>query len=215
MSTFTTVLFDLDGTLTDPGVGITNSVAHALSYYGIEVEDKTTLYPFIGPPLAESFMRYFDFSEEKAKRAVDVYREYYAVRGIFENKLYEGVSDTLSHLYDFGITVALATSKPEVFAKKILTHFGIDRYFTYIGGSELDHKRTDKHEVIEYVLSNLPGAEREKTLMVGDTRFDIEGAAASSLSSIGVTYGYGIKEELLQAGAMATVDVPSQLLQFI
>ena len=138
------ILFDLDGTLTDPGEGITNSVAYALARYGITVEDKSTLNCFIGPPLAESFAKYYHLSDEDSKRAVDIYREYFAVKGIFENRLYDGISEMLKTLKKAGKTLLLATSKPEVYAKQILDHFDLLQFFTFVGGSELDHRRVDK-----------------------------------------------------------------------
>ncbi len=228
------ILFDLDGTLTDPGEGITNSVAYALSKYGMEVSDRKALYSFIGPPLVDSFMKFYGFSEEGAKEAVSVYREYFRDRGIFENLLYPGVKEMLAGLRAAGATLVLATSKPEVFALRILEHFGIAEFFTAVAGSSLDHSRTDKHEVIEYALWKLTasgdepfvgekgssgsgGADlcvgeeiRTRAVMVGDREHDVSGAKKSRLSSVGVLYGYGSREELLTAEADEIVpDVPS------
>lgn len=126
---YQTVLFDLDGTLTDPGEGITNSVVYALKKYGIEVSDKTELYKFIGPPLHESFQVFYGFSEEKAQEAVKYYREHYSKTGIFENKVYDGMEDTLELLKNSGRRLVVATSKPEKFAKQIL-HFHLIKYFS-------------------------------------------------------------------------------------
>jgi phosphoglycolate phosphatase len=209
------VLFDLDGTLTDPGEGITNSVAYALERYGIEVKDKSTLNCFIGPPLSQSFTKYFGFDEQRANEAVNVYREYFATKGIFENKLYDGVCELLSALKKEGKTVILATSKPEIFAAKILEHFKIMEYFDIVCGSELNGNRVDKHEVIECALERADITDRSNAVMVGDRLHDIIGAESSGLTSVGVTYGYGSIEELETAGATHTVNTVEELKALI
>lgn len=210
MPSFKYIFFDLDGTLTNPAEGITNSVAHALKYYGISVSDKTQLYKFIGPPLAQSFSEFYGFSPDKAKEAVDKYREYFADTGIFENKVYDYIPEVLSKLKKAGFSLAMATSKPEVFAKRIADKFELTQYFDFIGGSLLDNSRTDKGEVIEYVLSSLK-ADREKTIMVGDRSHDILGAKKCSVKSVGVLYGFGNREELEKAGADYIAETPTQL----
>lgn len=204
------IFFDLDGTLTNPAEGITNSVAHALKYYGISVSDKTQLYKFIGPPLAQSFTDFYGFSPDKAKEAVEKYREYFADTGIFENKVYEHIPEVLENLKNAGFSLAMATSKPEVFAKRIANKFELTKYFDFIGGSLLDNSRTDKGEVIEYVLRSLK-ADREKTIMVGDRSHDILGAKKCSVKSLGVLYGFGSLEELKNAGADYIVETPKEL----
>lgn len=195
------VLFDLDGTLTDPSEGITNSVAYALLKYGIEVEDKSELYDFIGPPLINSFMKYYGFSKEEAKQAVVYYREYFSVKGIFENRLYDGVISLLDSLKKAEKRIVLATSKPEKFAVQILKHFDMFQYFDFIGGATMDEKRTEKDEVIRYVLNELDLREKSSVIMVGDRRYDIEGAHINGIKAIGVEYGFGSKEELEKADA--------------
>lgn len=210
MQSFKYIFFDLDGTLTNPAEGITNSVAHALKYYGISVSDKTQLYKFIGPPLAQSFSEFYGFSPDKAKEAVDKYREYFADTGIFENKVYDYIPEVLSKLKKAGFSLAMTTSKPEVFAKRIADKFELTQYFDFIGGSLLDNSRTDKGEVIEYVLSSLK-ADREKTIMVGDRSHDILGAKKCSVKSVGVVYGFGNREELEKAGADYIAETPTQL----
>lgn len=210
MQSFKYIFFDLDGTLTNPAEGITNSVAHALKYYGISVSDKTQLYKFIGPPLAQSFSEFYGFSPDRAKEAVDKYREYFADTGIFENKVYDYIPEVLSKLKKAGFSLAMATSKPEVFAKRIADKFELTQYFDFIGGSLLDNSRTDKGEVIEYVLSSLK-ADREKTIMVGDRSHDILGAKKCSVKSVGVLYGFGNREELEKAGADYIAETPTQL----
>jgi phosphoglycolate phosphatase len=194
-------LFDLDGTLTDPGVGITNSVAYALNKYNICVTNKAELYKFIGPPLWDSFEKYYGFTKEQAKRAVEYYREYYRDKGIFENMLYDGIKDLLIKMKNAGKTLVVATSKPEVFAKQILEYFNINNYFTYIAGSNLDGTRIKKDEVISYALKSSKVDDYASVVMVGDREYDIIGANEIGVNSIGVLYGYGNYEELSKAGA--------------
>lgn len=195
------ILFDLDGTLTDPFEGITNSVVHALKRYNIEVTGKRELRSFIGPPLVESFMKYFNFTEADAKNAVEVYREHFGTKGLFENELYEGIPNMLSELKSRGKTVIMATSKPEVYARRIAEHFDIAKYFDYMAGSELNGQRIAKTEVIEYALSSLGISDRRNCLMIGDRLHDINGAKKSDIHSVGVLWGYGSREELEEAGA--------------
>ena len=195
------VLFDLDGTLTDPGVGITNSVAYALEKYGIKTAKREELYPFIGPPLHESFEGFYGFSREKAMEAVAYYREYYSDRGIFENVVYDGMEELLAKLKEAGKTLLVATSKPELFARMILEHFGLTGYFTYIAGANMDGSRTKKDEVISYALMAGNVVDLPKAVMVGDREHDILGAKKVGLASIGVLYGYGSRGELAGAGA--------------
>lgn len=196
-----TVLFDLDGTLTDPGEGITKSVAYALKKFGIEISDLTSLYKFIGPPLADSFMKYFSFTREDAFKAVDFYREYYSVTGIFQNVMYEGIAGLLQTLFDQGLQIVLATSKPRVFASKILEEFKIAKYFTYVSGSELDGTHVNKDEVIADALTACGLTSSVGLIMVGDREYDIFGAQKHGMDSIGVLFGYGSPEELKSAGA--------------
>lgn len=201
MKDYRYILFDLDGTLTDPGVGITNSVAYALKKYNIEVKDRAGLYKFIGPPLAESFENYYGFSEEEAKKAVEYYREYYCEKGIFENSVYGGIKGLLEELQNADKALILATSKPEVFAKQILEHFDMTENFTYIAGSNLDGTRAKKDEVIEYALNAGGVSDKSKAIMVGDRKHDIIGAKKVGIDSIGVLFGYGSREELEHAQA--------------
>lgn len=195
------VLFDLDGTLTDPFEGITNSVVHALKRYNIEVSDKRELRCFIGPPLVESFMKYFGFTEADAKDAVEVYREHFGTKGLFENELYEGIPQMLKDLKSRGKTVIMATSKPEIYARRIAEHFDIAKYFDYMAGSELNGVRVAKTEVIEYALETLGITERDNCIMIGDRLHDIIGAKKSGMRSIGVLWGYGSEKEFHDAGA--------------
>lgn len=195
------ILFDLDGTVTDPETGITLSVAYALKYFGIEVDDVSSLRKFIGPPLHDSFIDFYGFSREKAMEAVDKYRERFSVTGIFENEPYEGIHQLLANLKSAGYTLAIASSKPEVFTKRIIEHFELSPYFTKVCGSELDGRRTDKAEVITYALEKLGSPAPENVVMVGDRKHDILGAKKNGLTSIGVLYGFGDEAELHEAGA--------------
>lgn len=200
------VFFDLDGTLTDPGLGITNSVMYALRHYGIEVEDRRSLYTFIGPPLVDSFQKYYGFSPEEAKRAVEIYREYFREKGLFENELYPGVPEMLAKLKENGYMISLATSKPDVFSERIIRHFGIDGYFDFLAANNLAETRSDKKAVIAYGLEGLEIKDPRRVVMVGDRRYDIEGGNFYGMKTVGVTYGYGSREELTGAGASYTVD---------
>lgn len=209
------ILFDLDGTLTDPAVGITTSVAYALKKFGIEVDDISSLNHFIGPPLLDSFMEHYGFSEEKARTAIDYYRERFRVKGLYENVVYDGVENMLEAMKKSGREIILATSKPEPFAKEILRHFGLDKYFLFIAGSNFDGTRTAKAEVIEYALESVGVTDKSSAVMVGDRKHDIIGAQKTGLDSIGVLFGYGSREELEAAGATyiaVTVDEITKLI---
>jgi phosphoglycolate phosphatase len=205
------ILFDLDGTLTDSGIGITNSVMYALKKYGIEVSHRSELYRFIGPPLWDSFENYYGFSKEEAKTAVEYYREYYRDKGIFENLIYDGFEDLLKTLKDNNKILIVATSKSEVFAKQILEHFDIAKYFTYIAGSNLDGTRVKKDEVIKYALESCNIMDLSKAIMIGDREHDIIGAKEVGINSMGVLFGYGDRNELEKAGADFIVDTVSDI----
>ena len=214
------ILFDLDGTLTDPGKGITNSVAYALAKRGITVTDRSELYSFIGPPLKDSFMAYYGFTPEEADAAIVDYREYFRDRGIFENEVYEGVERLLQDLKAHGRVVALATSKPEEFARRILVHFGLDGYFDLIAGATMDSSRSKKADVIAYALGTLETEKgvtvnKSTTVMVGDRRQDIDGARQNGLDSIGVLFGYGDRDELETAGATHIAATVGDILPII
>lgn len=209
------ILFDLDGTITESGIGITRSVAYALRKKGIEETDQRKLDRFIGPPLLETFMEHYGFTPEEAMQGVADFREYYAVKGIFENRVYDGVEQMLKALKKAGKHCVLATSKPEEYAEQILKHFGLDGYFSTVAGATMDEKRTDKISVIAYALEKAGITDRSKTIMVGDREHDILGAKAHGLSSIGVLYGYGSREELETAGATWIVSSAEDILKYI
>jgi phosphoglycolate phosphatase len=192
---YNTILFDLDGTLTDSAAGITRSVSFALQKIGM-LREPETLTSFIGPPLQLSFQKECGLSEPDALLAVKYYREYYRDRGIYENRLYPGVPEMLNKLKERGAKLCLATSKPTVFAEKVLDHFKIAHFFIHVAGSNLDGSRVEKKEIIAHVLSMAGSAEDGRPVMVGDREHDIFGAHHCGLSSIAVTYGYGSLEEL-------------------
>ena len=198
---YTDILFDLDGTLTDPFEGITRSVQISLSYFGIEVNNRDELKCFIGPPLWESYMKYYGLSKDESEIAVAKYREYFSVKGLFENEVYNGIYEFLSEIKEQGVRLSVATSKPTVFSQKILDKFELSRFFTFLSGSELNGERINKADVIEYALENLNIIDRSKVLMVGDRHHDINGAKSSKVSSCGVLWGYGTGDELKNAGA--------------
>ncbi|MBO5293606.1 MAG: HAD family hydrolase [Lachnospiraceae bacterium] len=209
------ILFDLDGTLTDSALGITNSVKYALGKWNIKVEDRTSLYRFIGPPLQESFMRFYGFSEEEGRQAVAYYREYFADRGIFENEVYPGVEELLRQLKKQGKKLILATSKPEEYAFRILRHFGLYDYFDFAAGALMNGERSRKSEVIQYAIRNADIRNLSETVMVGDREHDIFGAREAGIDSIGVLFGYGSHEELTGAGATYIARSVSDIMSFL
>lgn len=209
------ILFDLDGTLTDPGKGITNSVAYALEKFGISVADKRELYKFIGPPLVDSFMKYYGFSEDDAGAAVEYYREYFKPKGIYENEIYSGVPELLEALKNNGKKIILATSKPEIFAKEILKYFSIDEYFDFAAGATLDSTRNKKADVIAYALEECGITDKSQCLMIGDRAQDIQGAKANGIDSMGVLFGYGDLAELQTAGATYIAETVCDVIKYI
>ena len=209
------VLFDLDGTLTDPGEGITNSVAYALNKFGISVDDKKELYNFIGPPLIDSFMKYYGMNYEDGLKAVEYYREYFGVTGIFENTMFKGIPELLDSIKKSGRKISLATSKPEEYAIRILDHFGLTKYFDFIGAATMDESRSKKVDVITYTLDNLGVTDKSRVVMIGDRHHDIEGAKKNGLNSIGVLFGYGDRDELENAGATYIAETINDILKFM
>ena len=207
------IFFDLDGTVTDSGPGIVKSVQYALRCYGIDEPDLDKLNSFVGPPLYKSFMNYLDCSEEEAKEAVECYREYYAENGLYDNKLYDGIESLLYNLKEKGYKIILASSKPRIYVKRILSYFRIMRYFDYVEGSELDSQRTDKGELLAYVLKKWD-LRPEESVMIGDRKYDIEGAKANGMDSIAVGYGYGSVDELSAAGPTLFFPTVEELKKF-
>lgn len=204
---YTTVLFDLDGTLVDSGIGVTNSVAYALKKFGIEPPPRQELFKFIGPPLLQSFKEFCGFDDEKITLAVKYYREYYSDKGILECTMYDGVLELMKSLKQKGYTLSLATSKPEMYAKRVVDDKGISKYLDHLAAASIDEKtRATKEAVIEYALELCEEKDRSKILMVGDRHFDINGAKAFGMDSLGVTFGYGDRKELIEAGATYIAD---------
>lgn len=210
-------LFDLDGTLTDPKEGITRSVQYALHKSGIEEPDLDKLEPFIGPPLKDSFMEFYGMEPEEALQAIAWYRERFAPIGVFENQIFPGVSQMLETLKKKGIRLAVASSKPIGFVRQILAHFEIEKFFQVVVGSELDGTRGTKEEVVEEALQQLgvlsiPQEERKNLCaMVGDRKFDIQGAKAHGLTGVGVSFGYAGEGELEAEGADFVVNTVEEL----
>lgn len=195
------ILFDLDGTLTDSAPGIINGVIYTLEKYGIEVSDRNSLYKFVGPPLVDSFENYCGFTEEKARKAIEFYFEYYKEKGIFENLVYDGLEYLLKKLKNNNKKLIVATSKSQVFANQVLEHFNIAKYFTCIAGSDPYGTRIRKGDVIKYALESCNITDLSKVIMIGDREHDIIGAKQVGINSIGVLYGYGDRNELEKAGA--------------
>lgn len=212
------VLFDLDGTLTDPREGICKSVQYALRARNIEEPDLSRLEPFIGPPLQRSFQEFYGMDEDAAKASVEKYRERFEKTGLYENEIYPGMKEFLVSLRKKGVHLAVASSKPQEFVEKILKYFEIRQYFQVVTGSERDGRRSEKKDVIEETLSQLFHGKKvpsEDVLMVGDRKFDVEGAKAFGLKCAGVSYGYGTEEELYEAGASYITDNLEELFFII
>jgi len=216
MTAHQVLLFDLDGTLTDPKPGITKSIQYALAQFGIHEPDLDKLIPFIGPPPTESFQLHYGFDEVQARQALAFYREYYTAGGMYDNAVYPGVVDLLATLAAQQKRLLVATSKLTVFAEQILAYFQLDGYFERIIGSNLDGTREAKTEVIAYALAADPAIARHTALMIGDRKYDILGAHENGLHSVAVGYGYGTQDELMAASPthlVSTVDQLARLLQ--
>lgn len=211
MKNYQYILFDLDGTLTSSQLGITTCVAYALESFGIHTENPEELRKFIGPPLKESFVKYYNMTDGEGDRAVEKYRERFATVGLYENEVYEGIPELLQKLKAQGKKLLVATSKPTVYSDKILEHFGLKEYFSYIAGSELDGTRVNKAEVIQYALEQMKITESEKIVMIGDKEHDMIGAGICGVDSIGVLYGFGEREELENHGATYIAETVSDL----
>ena len=198
---FEYLFFDLDGTLTDPAPGITNSFKYALNYFGCEIPDYATLCTFIGPPLNDTFKNLLHFEDEKIPEAIKKYREYFAEKGLFENSVYPGITELLSTLKQAGKKLVVATSKPEDYSVRIIEHFGLAQYFENVCGSLHDTTRTTKDEVISFAIERNHISDKSKILMIGDRKHDILGAKKVGLKSCGVLFGYGSRQELEESGA--------------
>ena len=205
-----TILFDLDGTLTDSGEGIINCVIYALEYYNLPIPSREELRLFVGPPLPEMFVKY-GVKPENAVEAEEIFRQRFVPIGMYENRLYPGIKELLETLRKEGHVLCIATSKPENMAREVLKYFDIAKYFHYICGATLDHSRDTKEQVIAYLLSQCDS--EYPWVMVGDTAFDVVGANAHKIPAIGVAWGYGVVEEMQQAGAASIVYDTDELLK--
>lgn len=214
MNNFEYFLFDLDGTLTDPKEGITRCFEYALNSFGITVGSLDELLPVIGPPLVESFKSFYNFDDDKAAAAVEKYRERFTDVGIFENSILPHVSEVLSELKKRGKTVALATSKPRVFAERILNRYDISKYFDIVVGSEFDGTLNEKADVIAEVIRRIGDNDKSKYLMVGDRKYDIIGAKQNGVKAMGVRCGYAMKGELEEANADFIADDVRAVLEY-
>lgn len=210
------ILFDLDGTLTNPEEGITKSFAYALEHMGIPVEDRKELRKVIGPPLLVSFDEFYHFTKEQALEATAKYRERYSDVGWAENEVYDGVEEMVKTLSEQGASLILATSKPERYAVKIMEHFGLSKYFTMLcGADDYATNRSTKEEVVRYAIEQNGITDIGEVIMVGDRKYDVVGAAAVGIKTIGVLYGFGDEEELSAAGAIHIVKTPQELTQYL
>lgn len=210
------VLFDLDGTLTESGPGIMNAAKIALNHFGIEENNVGNLHKFVGPPLTESFGQRYGMNEADTQEAIAVFRKYYNVTGIYENSVFEGIQEMLQQLKSNGLLLSIASSKPRPMIDIVVDHFDIRKYFDVIVGCELDGTRSQKKEVVDEVIrlfGELSGddAVLEHSIMVGDRMYDVNGARECGLECIGVTYGYGTRQELQEAGAAYIVDSVNEL----
>ena len=208
------LIFDLDGTLTDPFEGIADSIAYAFRQMGREVPERESLRRFVGPPLVLSFREFLGMSEAEAEEAQRLYRVYYAEGGLFENRPYDGIGEALCRLRDAGHILCVATSKPEPFARRILERFRLDGYFREICGASLDGTRSTKAEVLRELLGRL-GEDGGPTLMIGDRRHDAEGAAEFGIPALGVLWGFGSEEELAAAGCVRLARTPGELADIL
>lgn len=215
MKNYPTLLFDLDGTISDPREGVMLSLTHTLKEFGREPLPPEIMTRFIGPPLSESFEKICNFPPETAREAVLVYRKHHRSGGLFINRMYDGIPEVLAKLRGAGKRLAVATSKPEPFARALLDKFGISGYFEFIGGAEIDDTRSKKAEVVRYVLENMKVYNPCEALMIGDRLHDVQGALENGVDCAGVLYGYGTREELTGAGAKYIFEKVGDLLELL
>ncbi len=215
MKKYEYLLFDLDGTITDSFESVANCFCYALKHFGIEVKNISELRPALGPPLKDSFINLYGLSEEDAKTAVEKYRERYKIYNTLENKLYDGIDDILNKLQKEGYKLILATSKPEEYAVKILKYFNLDKYFYDICGASFDKSRSEKEDVLNYLLAKNKINDFKNAVMIGDRKYDLEAAEALGLDAIGVLYGYGDIEELSSYKNVFLAPTPEMLYNYL
>ena len=212
MKKYSVILFDLDGTLTNPERGLVSGFEYAFKKLGVDYGERENLKRFIGPPLFEEWQRVFGFTPEESASAIAKFREYYDVFGWWDNEPYEGIGEALSELKKRGYTLAVATSKPEDTAKRVLNLFDLTRYFDFVGGALRSTERDKKSDVIRYVLSSLGVPDFNSVILVGDRKFDAEGASDVGIESVGVLWGHGSAEELLSSSFARIIGSPTELL---
>jgi len=211
MRKFTHCFFDMDGTLINSAPGVTSAVSYAMRQAGLEPPEPRELYCFIGPPLVRGFSEFCGMDSEKSLKAVENYRVYYLKKGIFECEVYPGIPELLDRLNRAGVCCVLATCKPHESAERVLKHFGLEKYFTFVSGPEFDGTRNDKHEVIAYAMERLGVSDPERILMIGDRDQDVNGAKVHQIGCVGVLWGFGSAEELKDAGAARLFSTPEDL----
>ena len=211
MKNYKYILFDLDGTLTDSSEGILNSILYALEKMGIEEKHPEELSCFIGPPLIDSMISRYGLDHSAAEKAVSLYREYFSVKGVYENRLYVGVEDLLRALRDQNKSICLATSKPDKYVDVILRHFSIDEHFDAISAASIEMNILNKTDVLRQLLNNNPAIDKTAAVMIGDRSYDIDGARDNGLPAIAVSWGFGSGAELTKASPMAIVDSMQEL----
>lgn len=212
---YQTIIFDLDGTLTDPSVGIINSISYALDKMSLPLPEEEELLSFIGPPLQESFSKFVHLSADDCQKAIGYYREYFSQKGLFENILYPEVIEVLTELKASGKQLLVATSKPELFAIQILEHFNLSDFFDYIAGASMDSSRNKKADVITRALEMAQISDSNTCIMIGDRKHDILGAQAHQMDAVGVLYGFGSRAELENTGATYIINQLEELPKLI
>jgi phosphoglycolate phosphatase len=209
------IAFDLDGTLTDPEVGLVKGFMYAFDRVGIKYDDPKALRRYIGPPLHEEWKREYGFTEEETARAIAIFREYYDEFGWAENRVYEGIVELLEALKAMGKTIVLATSKPENTARRIMSLFGLDKYFDFCGGASTSSTRDKKWEVLEYSLLSVGATDKSRCILIGDRKYDAEGASIYGIDSIGVLWGHGSEEEIKSSGFTYVAKTPDDVLNIL
>lgn len=215
MKKYDYIAFDLDGTLTDPEVGLVKGFVYAFDRVGIKYDDPKALRRYIGPPLHEEWKREYGFTEEETARAIAIFREYYDELGWAENRVYDGIVELLGALKAMGKTIVLATSKPENTARRIMALFGLDKYFDFCGGASTSSTRDKKWEVLEYSLLSVGATDKSRCILIGDRKYDAEGASIYGIDSIGVLWGHGSEEEIVSSGFTYVAKNPDDVLNIL
>lgn len=214
MKKYDTVAFDLDGTLTNPERGLLSAFVYCFKKLGVPYESRESLKRYIGPPLYDEWMKDFGWTFEEASNAVEIFREYYNIYGWWDNEVYPGIAELLSELKARGKKLVVATSKPEVTAKKVLRLFGLDKYFDYIAGASMNGSEDLKWQILTRALREV-GAEKSTSILVGDRKYDAEGAKICGIDSLGVLWGHGSKKELVSAGFEYVLETPGEVLKLL